>query len=158
MKTLISNMIKYVLKNYPHKSDLSASRLTKIIYLADWKSAIEKDEQLTNVSWVFNHYGPYVPDFLKIAAEDSDIIVKVMPNIHGKMKQQIELAEHFDASKEIEITDFQKEVLDFVINATKNKNYLDFIKLVYSTYPVMTSERYDILDLSQKAKEYKAIW
>ena len=64
MKTVISNIIKYLLKEYPHKAELSASRLTKMIYLMDWKSSIDYGRQITNAQWHFDHYGPYVDDFV----------------------------------------------------------------------------------------------
>ena len=155
MKTIVSNLIKYILKNYPHKSELSASRLTKMLYLADWKSAIEYSRQLTSVTWHFNHYGPYVDDFLKIAKDDKDIEVNDTQTIFGGKKQQIELVNSFSGN--IEITENQKEILDFVIEATKDKNYEDFIKLVYSTYPVVSSSRYSDFDLVSLANEYKKI-
>ncbi|MDP1774168.1 MAG: Panacea domain-containing protein [Methylobacter sp.] len=155
MKTVTSNLIKYILKNYPHKSELSASRLTKMLYLADWKSAIENSNQLTNATWHFNHYGPYVDDFLKIAKDDKDIEVKSTQTIFGGKKQQVELAESFNGN--IEITENQKTILNFVIGATKDKNYEDFIKLVYSTYPVVSSSKYSDFDLVAMANEYKKI-
>jgi hypothetical protein len=155
MKTVISNLMKYILKNYPHKSELSASRLTKMLYLADWKSAIENSKQLTDVTWHFNHYGPYVDDFLRIAKDDKDIEVSDTQTVFGGRKQQIELAKIFN--KNIEVTENQKVILDFVIEATKDKNYEDFIKLVYSTYPVLSSSKYSDFDLVTLANEYKKI-
>jgi hypothetical protein len=155
MKNIISNLIKYILVNYPHKSELSASRLTKILYLADWKSSIEKDSQITNAVWHFHHYGPYVDDFLKIAKEDSDINVINTATMFGGKKQQIELKKDFHS--DIEISSENKKILDFVINATKDKNYEDFIKLVYSTYPVVSSSRYSDFDLVTMARDYKSI-
>jgi hypothetical protein len=155
MKTKISNLIKYILKIYPHKSDLSASRLTKMLYLADWKNAIENATQLTDVVWHFNHYGPYVDDFIEIAKNDDDIDVKITNTIFGGRKQQIELKSAFN--QEIDISESDKKILNFVIDATKNKNYEEFIKLVYSTYPVLSSNKYSDFDLVQMARDYKNI-
>jgi hypothetical protein len=155
MKTKISNLIKYILKNYPHKSELSASRLTKMLYLADWKNAIENSTQLTDAVWHFNHYGPYVDDFITIAKNDEDIDVKSTNTMFGGLKQQIELKSSFKG--EIDISESDKKILDFVIDATKSKYYEDFIKLVYSTYPVVSSSRYSDFDLVKMASEYKSI-
>jgi len=155
MESVISSMIKYILKMYPYKSDLSTSRLTKILYLADWKSSIERDQQITNAKWHFNHYGPYVDDFLEIAKTDEDIEITTSTTQFGEKKRQIHLSKHFN--KEIPISTENKKIIDFVINATKDKNYEDFIKLVYSTYPVISSSKYSDLDLPEKAKEYKSI-
>lgn len=155
MKAKISNLIKYLLKNYPYKSELSASRLTKMLYLADWKSAIEHSKQLTDAQWHFNHYGPYVDDFIKIAKDDDDICVVSTRTKFGGHKQEVQLSSNFDGTVELEEAD--RKILDFVISSTKNKNYEDFIKLVYSTYPVVSSSKYSDLDLIGMAKEYKSI-
>ncbi|WP_065978540.1 Panacea domain-containing protein [Pseudoalteromonas lipolytica] len=155
METKISNFIKYLLKNYPYKSELSASRLTKMLYLADWKSAIEDSKQLTDAEWHFNHYGPYVDDFIKMAKDDSDIKVYSTQTMFGGHKQQVELRSDFN--RDIELEKNEKKILDFVIESTKSKNYEDFIKLVYSTYPVVSSSKYNDLDLVQMAQEYREL-
>jgi hypothetical protein len=36
----LKDIIAYYCKQYPHKAELSKARLTKMVYLADWKSAI----------------------------------------------------------------------------------------------------------------------
>ena len=155
MKTKTSNLIKYLLKNYPHKSELSASRLTKMLYLSDWKNAIENSKQLTDAEWHFNHCGPYVDNFIKIAKSDNDINVTSAQTVFGGHKQQIELSKNYNGS--IDITEPEKKILDFVIESTKRKNYEDFIKLVYSTYPIVSSSRYSDLNLVKMASEYKII-
>lgn len=154
MEKVIMNVIKYILQAYPYKDELSASRLTKMLYLTDWKAALELDSQLTNTVWHFHHYGPYVDDFVKMAKEDSGIKVTSTTTMFGGRKQLFELSGENTAP--ITLEPELKEIVDFVINATKDKNYEEFIKLVYSTYPVLSSNRYSDLDLVQKAREYKA--
>ena len=154
MESVILNVIKYILSAYPHKNELSASRLTKMLYLTDWKNAIEHDAQLSKTVWHFNHYGPYVDDFIEIARKDKDIKVTYTTTMFGGNKQLFELS-----NKEAQIIHLEnelKEIVDFVINKTKDKNYDDFIKLVYSTYPVISSNKYSDLDLVAKAREYKS--
>lgn len=155
MKNVISNVIKYLLKKYPYKEDLSASRLTKMIYLMDWKSSIDFGHQITNAQWHFNHYGPYVDDFVKLAKEDKDITVENTSTFYGGRKQLFKLSEKFMGK--IDLTEEQKKIADFVIDATKQKNYEDFIQLVYSTYPVISNDRYSDLDLVELATKYKEI-
>jgi uncharacterized protein YwgA len=152
MSELITRLVKYVLKNYPYKSELSASRLTKIIYLADWKSAIDYSDQLTSIKWHFDHYGPYVEDVMDSIKKDPTVIVESTSNIYGSKKTLIALKEN---AEDLALTTRQRETLDFVIEATKNKNYSDFIKLVYSTYPVVIGNRYSDMDLVSLAKIYK---
>lgn len=154
MNSSLSNMLKYVLANYPHKSELSASRLTKIMYLADWKAAIDLGRTLTGVVWRFNHYGPYVDDFVSVAKADKDISVEFTQTVYGGRKQLFSLVSNV---QKFDIDSSSKSILDFVMDATKSKNYDDFIKLVYSTYPVVSSSRYSELNLVSLAKQYKQI-
>lgn len=153
MNEKIRNILKYILFNYPYKGELSASRITKILYLVDWKSAIEKNEQLTSAKWYFNHYGPYVDDFIEIASQDDDIEISQESTVFGGKKKLISLSPKFRAPVLLEPD--EKKLVDFVIDATKAKNYEDFIKLVYSTYPVITNSKYSQLDLVSLAKDYK---
>jgi hypothetical protein len=154
MNQTIRNVIKYILWIYPYKSELSASRVTKILYLVDWKCAIERNTQLTDAKWYFNHYGPYVHDFMEIAENDNDIIIKNEETIFGGKKRLICLSAKFTPTPPGE---YEKFLVDFVIEATKSKNYDDFIKLVYSTYPVLTSSKYSKLDLLKCALSYKEV-
>ncbi|MDD1793924.1 SocA family protein [Enterovibrio sp. ZSDZ42] len=154
MENLILDIIKYILAVYPHKDDLSASRLTKMLYLADWKSAIQNESQLTNAKWYFNHYGPYVDDFVELAKKDKEIDVIKTWTSFGGQKQLFKLKSDYQ-NKHYDLTDQSKEIVNFVIQKTHEKSYEDFIKLVYSTYPIISSSRYDELDLVPKALEYK---
>lgn len=155
MKEKIQNLIKYILSQYPYKSELSVSRLTKILYLADWKSALENNKQITDAKWYFNHYGPYVDDFVELATQDENIELINTSTILGGRKKLLQLKHSNE--KKLAIDPDEKKLIDYVINATKSKNYEDFIKLVYSTYPVLTSGRYSELDLINSAGKYKKI-
>ncbi|MEI6065855.1 MAG: Panacea domain-containing protein [Methylococcaceae bacterium] len=154
MKDKILKILKYILQEYPYKAELSASRVTKILYLADWKSSIDNGRQLTDSTWYFNHYGPYVEDFIELAKEDDDIEVVNEQTMFGGRKRLLKLTDlHKD---KVQLDDNDKALVDFVINATKSKNYEEFIKLVYSTYPVITHDRYSV-ELVPLAAEYKQI-
>jgi hypothetical protein len=155
MKEKIKDVVKYILREYPYKSELSASRLTKILYLVDWKNVLEMDAQLTDAKWYFNHYGPYVDDFIEMAEEDDDIEITSESTMFGGKKKLVKLSKKFN--KNLTIDPKEKTLIDFVIDATKLKNYEDFIKLVYSTYPVLTSSKYSQLDLLSSAHRYKEI-
>ncbi len=54
----------YYCLNYSYPGELSNARLTKLVYLADWFSALADRKTMTNIEWVFNHYGPYVDDVI----------------------------------------------------------------------------------------------
>ena len=152
MKTI--DLIRYIINEYPHKDELSKARLNKIIYLIDWKSAIDKNSQITDIDWLFNHYGPYVGEIENLIANDDRFNIVSTRNIYGNEKNLITLKE--DKNFE-EPSDVQKEIIDFVIDKTRKFNWKKFIELVYSTYPIISQERGTTLDLVALAKEYNII-
>ncbi|MBJ6934461.1 hypothetical protein JG626_18985, partial [Vibrio cholerae] len=87
-------------------------------------AALELDTQLTNTVWHFHHYGPYVDDFVKMAKQDSDIKVTSTTTVFGGSKQLFELSG--EGTQPITLEPQLKEIVDFVINATKDKNYEEF--------------------------------
>lgn len=148
MSTL-KDVIAFVVNNYPHKHELSNARLTKIIYLSDWYHSIHFKEQITEIKWYFDNYGPFVLDVYKTVENDSDFEVKKTTNMFGNEKKLISLNKELDSN----LSDDAKNSILQVIEKTKPLNWNDFIGLVYSTYPILTSEKYSHLDLVAKAVE-----
>lgn len=147
------DIILYILKFYPHKDELSNARLTKMIYLADWRSAYDYGKQITNIEWYFDNYGPFVHDVEKTIEEHSDKIATVLTrNIFGKKKILYKL---IDANTNINLPKNVDQVVSTIIDLTKDLYWDQFINFVYSTYPIVTSERYTYLNLVGKAESYK---
>ncbi|MHC6647639.1 Panacea domain-containing protein [Alteromonas sp. HB246098] len=143
----------YFCSNYPHKSELSKARLTKLVYLADWYSSLINDAQMTDIKWLFNHYGPYVDNITDIAKFDDDFLIEREETVYGSDKFVIsyhgnDVDQHL-ASGEIDI-------LDAIIKKTSKMYFNEFIDFVYSTYPVSSNVRYSMLDLPLLAREYQA--
>ena len=150
----IVNLVRYILKVYPHAKELSKARLNKIIYLIDWKSALEHEKQLTEIDWKFNHYGPYVNIIEETILSDDRFNIKSTTNIYGNEKNIIEIIQDKDFS---EPTAKEQEIIDFVIEKTRKFYWDKFINLVYSTYPIISQEKGSQLNLVELAKEYKQI-
>ncbi|MDP3279724.1 MAG: Panacea domain-containing protein [Nitrosomonas sp.] len=144
----------YIATKYPHKSELSKARLTKLVYLADWFSALLDDKQMTDIEWMFNHYGPYVDDISTIANLDSEFSITPEKTLYGGDKYVISYS---GASVDNELTERERTIIDTIIEKTKVMYFNDFINYVYSTYPVSSNERYSYIDLVSLAREYKAI-
>ncbi len=145
------DVMAYICKKYPHKNELSKARLTKLVYLADWRSAIVNRRQLTNIKWVFNHYGPYVDDVVITAMNHPAFNVVSTLNSYGANKSVVKL--QYDLP--INLRRREKNILDHVIEQTKNLYFNEFIELVYSTYPVVSSNRFAYLNLVALAEEYE---
>ena len=123
---------------------MSDARLTKIIYLVDWKYALERNQELTGLEWIFNHYGPYVPDVVECAKECPEISIEHGVNFYGTPKTIVK------AANDTPIPELDSDVtaiLDLTIDKVSRRSWDQFIQLVYSTYPVLTQPRYSTLDL-----------
>ncbi|MCZ4567245.1 Panacea domain-containing protein [Rhodococcus erythropolis] len=147
----LSDILVYLCEQYPHKHELSKARLTKMVYLADWRSSIDRGKQMTDLVWVFNHYGPYLDDVVRTAKETRGLEVTSTQNMYGKRKDLVQRVGQMPA---VELSQSERDVLDTVIRETEQLHWNGFIELVYSTYPVVTQERYVDLDLPQLALNY----
>lgn len=150
----IGDLVRYILKVYPHATELSKARLNKIIYLIDWKSALEHEEQLTSIEWKFNHYGPYVKTIEEIIQNDDRFQIVSTTNFYGNEKNLIEIIDDKNFS---DPTEEEQEIIDFIIEKTKKFYWDKFINLVYSTYPIISQEKGSQLNLIELAKEYKKL-
>lgn len=151
--TNLTDIAVYLHMNYPYPSELSKARMVKMLYLIDWKASIDLERQITNTDWVFNHYGPYVPEIIDLFKRDDRFEISSTTNSYGESKELIELVKKPDA---INIPAEEKSIVDFVINICKPLRWDEFIKLVYSTYPILVSSKFSRLNLVELAKEYKS--
>lgn len=148
----LQSIIAFICRDYPHKHELTKARLTKMVYLADWVSAILDEKQLTNIEWLFNHYGPYVDDVVEASQNSLGFNTEFQANMYGMPKYVIS----FNGNEEnIELSQRERDILSAVINKTKTMFFNDFINYIYSTYPVKTKERYSTLNLVDLAKKFK---
>lgn len=143
MTNSLNNLIKYFCSMYPHAQELSKARLTKMVYLADWESYKLTQQQISNINWYFDNFGPYVTDIVDTAYNDPDIRVVSTRTIYGTDKTLIE----YQGDAPI-LDDSIKAILDKVIDTTKPLSWKNFIDYVYATPPIKQSARYNYLDFS----------
>jgi hypothetical protein len=147
--TKLVDVMVYLLKKYPFKSELSNARLTKLVYLADWKFALKYKHQITTIQWTFNKFGPYVWDILETAKDNPKIFsIDATQNTYGAKKTLIRL---IDENYALNLSSDEISTLDFVINSTKSLNWDKFIQLVYSTFPILVSPKGSRLNLLELA-------
>jgi len=148
----LHSIMAYFCIHYPHKSELSKARLTKLVYLADWFSALLNKHKATNINWVFNHYGPYVDDVSNLAQRDENFSIVPEKTVYGGDKYVISYSgDDVDSA----LSDQEKAILNAIIEKTESMYFNDFIDYVYSTYPISSNERYTNLDLVALANRYK---
>lgn len=134
---------------------LPKARLVKLVYLADWKSAIETGHQITEIKWFYNHYGPYVKEVIDLIDNNPNFVSRNYINNFGKRAEKIDLRDQisYDFSSSI-LSEQDRQIIDYISDITKNMGYSEFLRLVYSTYPIIKSEKYNFLDLVKLANEY----
>jgi len=146
----LQDILIYILKEYPHKNELSNARLTKIVYLSDWYNAIHNHKKISNIKWYFDNYGPFVWDIYK-EVESNDIFkVEFTQNFFGKEKKLITL----NKSAKYNLENKEIKSINKIIEATKTLNWDEFINMVYSTYHILTTEKYNYINLEHKAEEF----
>lgn len=149
MKTKLRNVLLYIVKNYPYGDDLTKTRITKLVYLIDWEYTKKYGKQMTEISWYFDHYGPYVSDVLDEADEDKTVSIQSTFSNFGTIKYIVrpkydkELI-HYECLDISEI-----EVINEVFKNTKMLSWNQFINYVYDTPPIKESGKYSYLDLTK---------
>ena len=150
-----SDIVAYICATYPEKrrDGLSNSRLTKLVYLADWTSVFrEGGRPLTGIRCVFNRYGPWVADVMDCAKTDDRFTVTKTYNMFGSPKTTVGFIG--DPQQAVEALDADTRlVIDSVVSLTVDMVYLDFINYVYETYPIVHGKRGTYLQLERSARE-----
>jgi hypothetical protein len=150
----LRDAMAFLVRNYPYKNELSNARLTKMIYLADWRAAITRGRQITDLRWEFNHYGPYLHDVIDEARANPEFHVNTGHTVYGSRKQVIALV---DGAPPTDLEHWEEEALKHVIGETSSLTWSEFIGLVYSTYPIVSQDRYNTLDLVELARGYQEV-
>ncbi|WP_144765949.1 Panacea domain-containing protein [Curtobacterium sp. 9128] len=150
----LADIVAYLCARYPHKSELSNARLTKLVYLADWRSVQDSGRQITDIDWVFNHYGPWVPDVVNVADHDSRFGVETGVNAYGSPRKTIVLKPEAarDAANRVDVR--TATILDLVIAETRGMYFNPFIRYVYATLPVRITAKGSFLPLADIRNEH----
>ena len=150
LKDVLAALAK--LCKYPE--DLSNARLTKLVYLSDWRHSLKFGKPITGIKWYFDNYGPFVFDVIDTVKEHKELFkLTETVNTHGNKKQLISLANP-DYVPKLEKSAY--EVIDLVTDFTSAMNFQEFLRTVYSTYPVTSSPKYTQLDLTVLAERFRA--
>ena len=149
MKIKLRNVLLYIVKNYPYGDDLTKTRITKLVYLIDWEYTKKYGKQMTEISWYFDHYGPYVSDVLDEADEDKTVSIQSTLSNFGTTKYIVrpkydKESIHYEGLDVSEI-----EVINEVFDDTKMLSWNQFINYVYDTPPIKNSRKYRSLDLTK---------
>lgn len=151
----LKHVMAWIMKNYPHDHEMSNARLTKMVYLCDWHHTVYAKSRMTKIKWYFDNHGPFVWDIKDEAAERRKWfrIVNTV-NMYGGRKALVELVKKDYDGKDLLAS--EKNSIKTVIESTKPLFWDDFITYVYSTYPILNSEKYSYLELESLAETFRA--
>lgn len=148
----LKEVIRYLLINSSQPSKLTKTKVTKLVYLADWLSSVKYNKQLTNIEWYFDHYGPYVSDVYLVSEKDSKVEIRAGLNAFGNPKETLVCKIQKEEFK-IRLNFEEQQILNKVLRKTDNMNWREFIDYVYRTEPIIKSKKYSELNLVLIARE-----
>jgi hypothetical protein len=151
----IEDVITYIYAQYPNPLELSPSKLLKIMYLIDWRSALVRGIQVTDLQWRVDENGPSC-DIEPRPVSSSEWW---WPMLNREKRSRIHpLIDRWFARRSSgwgSLNADDKAVIDFVLRTAASKHFGEFTQLVYSTYPLQRNDRSRArLDLVGLAKEY----
>jgi hypothetical protein len=149
----LKDVLAYILQTYTVPGDLSNGRVTKMVYLSDWRHILQTGRQVSGIKWKFDNFGPFVWDVVETAREHPDLFaIAETTNLFGSPKRVLSC---INGRYRPRLSDSERAAIDHVVKTVQPLGWDEFIGLVYSTYPILASERYSLLDLESLAREYK---
>lgn len=134
----IYNLIVKILDFYDNKKEISLHKLVFIIYLCDWKNSIEYGKQITEIKW--KHFQG---DFADTIAKS----FKIGEVSNNKFS--------FENTDENIFTNEELTSIKMISDLSLKLSTEEFVKLVFSTFPMMIKEKDSVLDLPDLASQYK---
>lgn len=150
----VINILDYLYFQYPNSNQLSFSRVMKLLYLIEWRYAITKFKKLTDIEWMQTEYGPYYKTLRSIFNDSSNFDVSI--KIDNKNREQLVIV-FLNKKESLSLNKEGKEVVDFVIKHCKDYSWTELNNLVNSTYGVINTPQWQIIDLVNLAKKYKSV-
>jgi hypothetical protein len=138
MNSETRNAIAHILITTAGTGSIPVLRLTTLLYLSDWRSAITRKRQITDITWVqpFVAKMPEIIQFLERNKPDFTLICGSQPEVMftGDPLSGILSAE-------------ARTCVDFVLRSETNKSWPELFRLAYSTYPMFSQPAQSILNL-----------
>lgn len=151
MKMKPNNILHYLVDKYPYPDDLTRLRVTKLIYLIDWKAVQKTGQQLTDITWSLGQYGPTTETIIETVDKDSGLTFLETVSNFGTKKYLLKITVP-DEQLSYNLSSEDRHLIDTVINETKDLFWNNFMDHVYQTPPVIQAKSYDVLNLENFAK------
>jgi hypothetical protein len=147
--------LAYVVRKIPLEfNEFSVSLVLKILYLSDWKFAIDYGKQITEIEWKVSKVSLPIDDDLEKSVSETFRLFKSVKK-HSKSNYYPDTR---DLSSMVEDSSLQTEeiaIIDFILRICILEGVDSIIKITFSTYPFLKMTKDDGFDLIKLAKEYK---
>jgi hypothetical protein len=148
----IKEVLKYTSSHYLKKDTLKdalpLSQLIKLIYLADWKASLDRGRTITDIEWQIVNGEPKMDE-----ASLTQTIEFFETTLKGEKIVNF-FQSFYEGIKKTKLTQYEKSILDFVIDKARSKSSEEFSQLVHSTFPSLTLDESDKVDLPRLAAIY----
>lgn len=131
MDSKLKGLIQHFMLTTGEKRKLSIARLIFLVYLADWKSSLECGHQITDLKW---------NGFMELTDQEFSFF-----------KNLIETG--LETNNADALDDDQKAIADS-LSEVALLPWVEFEKVVQSTYPLFKYSDAQVLDLPALAQEY----
>jgi hypothetical protein len=146
-RDLVRKLLLYIVDQLQDmEAQISTIRLVKILYLIDLEYYIRHKKILTEIDWVYYHYGPYffaLDDILRSASIDLD--AREVETASGK-GFTFRIFDEQDISKLVEYATEQQ--INRIIKKWALEETPEILNYVYNTPPIKLGKRGNPLDFS----------
>jgi len=130
-------VLEYVRDIYDH-ADLEADRAMLTLYLIDWKAAIELRRPISNLEWRIENIPQPTP-------EQRQVVLSAF--------------EHKPDCPRVtsvrDIGDDERRIIADIVSRVRTRSDTELLRLVYSTFPVLSQPRHAPVNLVAMADKYK---
>jgi endonuclease/exonuclease/phosphatase (EEP) superfamily protein YafD len=146
MNSETRNAIAHIIINIVGPGTLPVLRLTTLLYLSDWRSAIKLKRQITDIAWV-QPFVAKMPEIVQFLEQDkSDFTL-----LSGPQPEVMFTGNPLSGILSVEA----RTCVDFVLRSETNKSWPELFRLAYSTYPMFSQPAQSSLDLVLLSELYE---
>ena len=146
-------LIAYFIQKLSGK--ITKTQLMKLIFLADVESVKFTNTQISDIKWIFHHYGPYDEKLDKrLRALVKEGLISVEQKNKKSKPEEIYFLYKFTGKKlQSDFGVVKKDIIDTIISQFGSFTLDSLLKYVYNSDPVKQTEKGNHFDLVEIAKQ-----
>lgn len=126
---------------------MSETKLVSLLYLCDWRHCLTNNRQITEIQWARKLGATPV-----IENQSSDFWA---PVAKLELVNNVQLVELLEDDIEITLEQSELDAITHCCKSCEKMDALEFTRLICGTFPLLTANNFEILDLVNKSKIYK---